>query len=116
MDEEYLKELFEGFAPVQVKKMFGALGIFYHNLNIAGVMDGVLHLRGDETTAPEFAEEGYGQWVYTRKDGKAVDMPYYEVPARLFDDPDEFARWASDAFEAAKRADAKKPPSKRKLQ
>ena len=115
MDQEYLKELFEGFAPVEVKKMFGALGVFHRNLNIAGVMDGVLHLRGDEFTAPRFAQEGCGKWAYTRKDGRAVDMPYYEVPARLFDDPEEFAQWADEAFEAAKRADAAKPPSKRKL-
>ena len=34
MDQEYLKELFEGFAPVEVKKMFGALGVFHRNLTL----------------------------------------------------------------------------------
>jgi hypothetical protein len=32
----------------------------------------------------------------------------------LFDDPDELRVWAQDAFKAALRADAKKPPGQRK--
>jgi len=42
-------------------------------------------------------------------------MGYWTVPEHLFDDPEEFAQWAQGAFEAALRADAKKPASKRKF-
>jgi len=106
MDEDYLKELFEPFANVQVKRMFGGQGIFHEKLCLAVVVDGTLRLKADEETIPAFEAEGCTIWSYTRKDGKASNMPYWTVAEHLYDDPDEFGRWAQMAFDAALRADA----------
>jgi DNA transformation protein len=37
---------------------------------------------------------------------------YWELPARLFDDSEEFAQWARAALAAAQRAKVKKRPKK----
>jgi DNA transformation protein len=37
-------------------------------------------------------------------------MPYWQAPERLFDEPDEFADWAREAFDVAVRT--KKPGKK----
>ena len=44
------------------------------------------------------------------REGRAelVEMSYWEAPAELLDDPDELCRWAERAWQAAKRASAKK--------
>ena len=115
MDKEFLIELFQSFGVVTVRNMFGGQGISHHGLNIAIVIDGALCLKADDINIPAFEDEGMSVWTYQRKDGKAVDMGYWTVPERLFDDPDEFAGWAKGAFDAAMRADAKKPASKRKF-
>ena len=115
MDKEFLLELFQPFGSVVVRNMFGGQGIAHMGLNLAIVIDGALCLKADEVTIPAYEAEGMRVWKYTRKDGKQVDMGYWTVPEHLFDDPEEFAQWAQGAFEAALRADAKKPASKRKF-
>jgi DNA transformation protein len=115
MDKEFLIELFQPFGGVAVRNMFGGQGISHQGLNIAIVIEGALCLKADEETTPMFEGEGMTAWKYQRKDGKPIDMGYWTVPERLFDDPDEFGGWAQSAFEAALRADAKKPASKRKF-
>ncbi|MDD9909384.1 MAG: TfoX/Sxy family protein [Ahrensia sp.] len=115
MDHEFLEELFAPFGVVTLRKMFGGTGIFYRGLNFAAVMDGVLRLKADESTFAEFEAEGMEPWTYTRKDGTAQIMNYWQVPDRLLDEPQEFALWAERAFDVAVRADAVKPPKQRKL-
>jgi TfoX/Sxy family transcriptional regulator of competence genes len=39
-------------------------------------------------------------------------MSYLEVPPRLLDDPDELARWARRAYEAAIASRGKKKPTR----
>ena len=115
MDAEFLVELFEPFGPVSVRKMFGEIGVFHRGLSFVAVIDGVVRLKADEETIPDFMAEGMEPWRYQRKDGKVTVMNYWQIPERLFDDPDELAKWAQKAFEVAMRADAVKPLSKRKL-
>lgn len=115
MDAEFLKELFEPFGEVAPRKMFGGIGVFHRDLNFAIVVNDVLRLKADEETIPDFEAEGMTPWEYTRKDGKMTVMHYWRVPERLLDEPEEFGDWARKAFEVAKRADAAKPASKRKL-
>ena len=116
MDKESVEELFADMEGITVKRMFGGMGVFHRGLNFAAVMDGVLRFKADEQTRDAFLAEGMGPWTYTRRDGTSSTMGYYQVPERLFDDPETFAIWARDAFEVAIRADAAKPASKRKLQ
>lgn len=116
MDKDFLQELFAPFADVTIKPMFGEIGIFHRGLNFAGVMGGVLRLKGDELTRAGFEAEGMEPWHYTYKSGRVVTMGYWQVPDRLLEDPEEFESWARDAFNAALRADAAKPAKQQKLE
>ena len=44
--------------------------------------------------------------------GREVPMPYWRLPERLYDEPDEVILWATAAFDAAKRATAEKANGK----
>jgi DNA transformation protein len=99
---EYLQELFEPVGGVSIRRMFGGLGIFKDGLMFACVVDGTLRFKADDETAPDFEKEGCGQWVY-RSRGRAVAMPYWQAPERLFDEPDVFVEWARLAFRVALR-------------
>ncbi len=114
--QQFLEERFEPVGDVVFRRMFGGLGIFRHGLMFALVAgeDG-LCFKADEETIPRFEAVGCGPWLYEGKGGKPVEMGYWHAPERLFDEPDEFREWALAAFEVAVRADAKKPPSQRKL-
>jgi DNA transformation protein len=107
-----MEELFAVVEGVAIRRMFGGLGMFRQGLMFALVADDVLYMKADETTSPAYEAEGGEQWVYDGKD-RPVPMPYWRLPERLYDEPDEFREWALAAFAVAERT-AKKPKPKRK--
>lgn len=104
MDEfvEYLREVFELFGPVTVRKMFGGYGIYHDGLMFALVADDVLYLKADADNRHYFEQEGLGPFVYD-KGGKPVTMSYYQAPDDLMEDREVAATWAARSFEAALR-------------
>ena len=48
MDAEAIRELFAGFGPVVVRRMFGGAGIYAEGTMFALVADGVIYLKADE--------------------------------------------------------------------
>jgi DNA transformation protein len=115
VDAEAIGELFREFGPVSVRRMFGGAGIFVDGLMIGLVSDGVIYLKADGATIPEFEREGQAPFTYATKNGAHTLTSYWRMPERLYDDADELARWARDAHAVALRATAKpkKKPAKR---
>ncbi len=107
---EFVAELFSGFGPVRVRRMFGGAGIFHEDVMIGLVTDGTIFLRTDRALAADMAAEGSAPFVY-RGGTKRVEMPYWRLPERLIDDVDELAEWARRAHRAALAA---KAPKRRK--
>jgi DNA transformation protein len=103
MDADYLKDLFEPFAPVNPRRMFGGLGVFHDGLMFALVADGAIYLKADEETLPLFEAAGSSAFVYHKNDGP-VQLSYWSLPVEAIDDPDEMKSWAERAYSAALRA------------
>jgi DNA transformation protein and related proteins len=113
---EYLGDLFAVMPDTGIKRMFGGVGIFRHGLMYALAMsDGRIALKADEENVAAFRAEGCEEWTYEMRGGPQKSMNYWYMPERLADDPDEMRQWALAAFDAAMRADARKPPKQRKL-
>ena len=92
--------------------MFGGIGVFKDGLMFGLVDDDVLYMKADETTAARYEAEGQSRWAYEGK-GKQVALPYWRLPDRLYDEPDEFREWALVAFGVAEqRKKAQKPGAK----
>lgn len=107
---DFIGELFAGFGGVRVRRMFGGAGIFHQDVMIGLVADGTIYLRTDATTAREFAAEGSAPFTYRGK-SKPIEMPYWALPERLMDEPDELADWAQRAYKAALQAKSGKKKS-----
>ena len=104
MDRDFLLDLFAGFGQVTLRRMFSGYGISRDGINFALVLRGAIYLRSDERTIPRFVSEGAGPFQYSAR-GKTVTLgSYWQLPERLYDDIDELAAWAGDAFEAARQA------------
>ena len=99
---EQMEELFSVVDGVSVRRMFGGLGIFREGLMIALVSNDILYMKADAETAPAYEAEGCGQWSYAAK-SRVMPMPYWQLPERLYDEPEEFRTWALAAFDVAKR-------------
>src|SRR3954469_23029023 len=104
MDRDFLIELFADFGPVTVRRMFSGFGISADGTNFALALRGGLYLRADEQTIPRFEAEGSRPFQYQTRTKTVTVASYWQLPERLYDDPDELAGWASAALAAAERA------------
>jgi len=107
VDAEAIGELFREFRPVSVRRMFGGAGIFVDGLMIGLVSDGVIYLKADSATIPDFEREGQAPFTYATKNGAHTLTSYWRMPDRLYDDVEELARWAHAAHSVAVRATVK---------
>jgi DNA transformation protein len=67
------------------------------------VDDGVIYLKADAHTIPAFEREGLGPFTYATRTAAHTLTSYWRMPERLYDDPEELARWAAQALETARR-------------
>lgn len=107
VDPEHIGELFAAFGPVTVRRMFGGAGLYADGVMFGLVADDLIYLKTDDETSPSFVAEGMEPFSYAGRNGRRVMMSYWRLPDRLYDDPDELARWAREAFAAARRAAAR---------
>jgi len=104
VDLEYIRDIFSAFGPVAVRRMFGGAGIYADGLMFALLADGVIYLKVDAHNDGDFEREQLPPFTYLARSNKRVVMSYRRMPDRLYDDPEELARWAHDALTAARRA------------
>jgi len=109
----YVEELFEAMGPVTVRSMFGGAGIFAGEVMFGLIARDTIFLKVDDENRGDYEAEGLKPFAYGR-DGSRT-MSYFEMPERLYDDPEELVQWARKAVDAALKSNAKKPgKSKRK--
>jgi DNA transformation protein len=115
LDPEFIHELFAPFGPVTVRRMFGGAGIFSQGLMFGLIAEGVIYLKADAASIPDFEREGSKPFTYTRSNSRGGDgtaaLSYWRLPERLYDDPEELKIWAARALAVAERK--KFAPSKR---
>lgn len=93
--------------PVQAKRMFGGHGIFIEDLMFGLVADRTLYFKVDEESKHEFTAKGLEAFTYG-KQGKTVNLSYYQAPEEALEDSGEMNRWGNKAYAAALRAAARK--------
>jgi DNA transformation protein len=114
MDRDFLIDLFAGFGPLAIRRMFSGFGVSADGTNFALALRSGLYFRADEQTIPRFEAEGSRPFQYQTRAKTVTVNSYWELPARLFDDSDELAEWARAALAAAQRAALRKRPKGRK--
>ncbi len=114
MDRDFLIDLFSGFGPVTIRRMFSGHGISADGINFALALRAGLYFRADEATIPQFEAEGSQPFSYQTRTKTVTVNSYWQLPARLFDDSEELSVWARAALGAAQRAAMRKRPKARK--
>ena len=114
MDRDFLTDLFADFGPVTLRRMFSGYGISVDGTNFALALRAGLYFRADEATIPQFEAEGSKPFQYQTRAKTVTVASYWQLPERLYDDPEELAGWARAALAAAQRAAIRKRPRKRK--
>jgi DNA transformation protein len=113
MDRDFLIDLFSDFGSVTIRRMFSGFGISADGTNFALALRGGLYFRADEHSIPQFEAEGSKPFQYQTRAKTVTVGSYWQLPERLYDDPEELTGWARAALAAAQRAALRKGPKKR---
>ena len=105
---EFLREQLAPLGGVTVRRMFGKTGVFCDGVMFGMVTENTLYFRVDDQNRVTFREaEAFPPLNYAKK-GSTIDLSFWRVPERLFDEPDELVTWARAALAAAHRVAAKR--------
>lgn len=115
---EYVKELFAGLGPVQIKRMFGGAGGYADGVMFLLLGNDTIHIKVDDALKAELRAEGSGPFEWTPQKGpragETIDLGYWRLPDSALDDPDEAAAWGRKALAVARAKASAKKPKKRK--
>jgi DNA transformation protein len=108
MDRDFLIDLFAHFGPVTIRRMFSGFGISADGTNFALALRSGLYMRADEQTIPRFEAEGSKPFQYQTRAKTVTVNSYWQLPERLYDDPEDLTDWARASLAAAQRAALRK--------
>ncbi|MFE0754381.1 TfoX/Sxy family protein [Inquilinus sp. NPDC058860] len=103
---EFLRDQFALLGPIATRRMFGVTGLFCEGVMFGVMAEDALYLRVDDHNRAAFREaKAYPPLSY-EKQGRTIDLSFWRVPDRLFDEPDELIGWARAGLAAAHRVAA----------
>ncbi|MFZ2031796.1 MAG: TfoX/Sxy family protein [Vitreimonas sp.] len=110
----FVKELFAGMGPVQIKRMFGGAGVYADGLMFGLLDSDTIHIKAnDDAMKADLITEGSGAFVWIPQNGprkgEQIDLGYWRLPDAALDDPDEAVKWGRRALALAKAKAAAKP-------
>jgi DNA transformation protein len=105
---EFLREHLAPLGRVTMRRMFGKTGVFCDGVMLGVVTDNTLYVRVDDHNRATFREAACFPPLNYVKKGSTIDLSFWRVPERLFDEPDELVAWARAALAAAHRVAAKR--------
>ena len=101
VNEEYAKFVEDQLSTlegVEMKKMFGGIGIFKDGVMFGKIGGDTFRLKVDESNQKQFEDAGMKPY-YNEK--KKKGMPYWEVPQNVLEDRDLLKQWAKKSLEIA---------------
>ena len=107
---DFLRDQLRGLGRITTRRMFSGAGLYCDGVIFALILRDTLYFKVDDGNRSAYEAEGLEPFTYEAR-GKTVRIgAYWQVPERLFDEPDEMLDWARGALAAARRAPAKKKP------
>lgn len=100
---EFLRDQLAPLGDIVVRRMFGKSGVFCDGVMLGMVTENTLYLRVDDHNRATFAEAASSPPLNYAKRGQTIDLSFWRVPERLFDEPDELVEWGRSALAAARR-------------
>ena len=101
---EFLRDQLAPLGRITMRRMFGKTGVFCDAVMFGMVTENTLYFRVDDQNQMTFQEAKSFPPLNYQKKGCTIDLSFWRVPERLFDEPDEFVNWARAALAARRVA------------
>tara|TARA_R110002124_G_scaffold55259_4_gene156456 strand:+ start:542 stop:970 length:429 start_codon:yes stop_codon:yes gene_type:complete len=106
--KDFILEQLEPLGPVRMRGMFGGSGIYLDDLMFGVIFGETLYFKVDDRNRADYEAEDMGPFTFEMKSGEVGSLHYYEVPERLYDDPDELIGWARKSIDVMVSVQAEK--------
>ena len=122
----------QGAGAARSRAMFGGFGIYLDDVIVGliargrlrrhepnalyspkGEYEDRLFFRTDDRNRPDYQAAGTAPFTYEGRSGKPIEMPYWEIPAAVLDDPARLCDWALKARAASLGDPRRKQAAKR---
>src|ERR1700739_1689280 len=90
---EFLRDQLAPLGRITMRRMCGKTGVFCDAVMLGMGTKNTLYFRVDDQTRATFQEAESLPPLNYEKKGGAIDLSFWRVPERLFDEPDELATW-----------------------
>lgn len=108
---EYILELLQPIGRVNIRRMFGGVGISYGAVHFAIIMGNSLYFTVDDSTREKFEKAGMNPFSYVTKKGRIFVRSYFELPEDALNDPESLKLWANESINiASKKKKPKRSP------
>jgi DNA transformation protein len=116
VSHDYLMlDVFANMPEITSKSMFGGFSFYNNGVIFACIADGTLYFKTDGINRPQYEILGCHLFTYTHKNTKKItNMPYYELPETILEDPQQLKVWIDASVDASLRSQKKKAPGKSK--
>ncbi len=104
---DHVTDLLSDLGTLQVKRMFGGVGLYQSDLMFALIFGDSLYLKADKDTEAQFEAAGSSPFTFEMKDGRTGILHYWRLPEEAGDDRAAACRWARLAVETAIKARSK---------
>jgi len=108
-----LADLLHMIGPISVTRFFSGAGLVRDGVQFAFIIKGVLYLRVDDLSRPDFEALGAAPFSYAGASKTVKVASYYALPDEIVDDPDALCSWAIRASHTARVAKSKTVRKKR---
>ncbi|WP_372805949.1 TfoX/Sxy family protein [Pontiella sp.] len=93
---EYVLDQFSSWGDVSVRKMFGGAGLYRQGKMFGLVANDVVYLKVDATNRAKY--EAAGSAPFKPWEDKPMTMSFWELPADVFEQPEELIAWAEESL------------------
>jgi len=100
---DYVIDQLSGWGQVSARKMFGGAGLYCEGAMFGLIADDVAYLKVDDSNREDFLKAGSSAFKPYPEKAKTYVMSYYEVPADVLENPDQFAEWAQRSLAVARK-------------
>ncbi len=95
-DFQFVLDQLSGWGNVQTKRMFGGAALYQGGLAFGMIANDTVFLKVDDKTKDKYIQQGSTPLKPFKNN--ATVLSFYNVPLDIFEDADEFVKWAKESL------------------
>ena len=95
---DYVLDQLSELGRFETRNMFGGVALLRGGSAFAKIKRGTVWLKADEGNRQDFLDLGMQQYTYGKDGSRRLN--FYEIPAEVLEDSDEFVKWAKKSIRA----------------